>query len=160
MDMHLTANRRTCGFTLVELIMVMVILGLLSIVVLPRLSDTSTFRSAAFRSEVVAALRHAQKSAVSHRRLVCAAVRANGVDLTIAESYGGKNCSSSLIGPDGSAVYARSADDLITSVTGTIYFQPSGTVTSNDAGTSVATYTIDVKGMTSISIVGSTGYVN
>ena len=159
-ELRVSSQGRARGFTLVELVMVMVILGLISIVVLPRLSDTSTFRATAFRSEVVSALRHAQKSAVSHRRLVCVTVRSNGVNLTIAQTYGSTACNGSMVGPDGSVTYASSSEDLITGGTGTIYFQPSGTVSSNASGSAPTNYTISFYGMPAITVVGATGYVN
>jgi len=140
--------------------MVIVILGLLAVVTLPRLSDTSTFRASAFRTETVAALRYAQKTAVSHRRLVCASLAANSVTLTIAQTYGSTSCNAALTGPDGNAAYASSSSGFISSGTGTIYFQPSGTVTSDAAGSSVSDYTIAITGMSSISVAGTTGYVN
>ena len=152
--------RRAKGVTLVELVMVIVILGLLAVVALPKLSETSTFRASAFRTEVVAALRYAQKTAVSHRRLVCASLTANSVTLSMSKSYGSTSCDASLPGPDGNAAYASSSSDLITGSTGMIYFQSSGTVSSDAAGGSVSDYIIAVTGMPSISIVGVTGYVN
>lgn len=152
--------RRAKGITLVELVMVMVILGLLAVVVLPKLSETSTFRASAFRTEVVAALRYAQKTAVSHRRLVCASLTATSVTLTISKTYGSTSCDASLPGPDGNDAYAISSSNLIASGTGMIYFQSSGTLSSDAAGASVSDYTIAVTGMPSISIAGSTGYVN
>lgn len=151
---------RAKGFTLAELVMVMMILGLLSVVVLPKLSETSIFRASAFRTEVVAALRYAQKTAVSHRRLVCASLNANSVTLTISKVYGSPSCDASLSGPDGNAAYASSSSGLIASGTGMIYFQSSGMVTSDAAGANVSDYTIAVTGMPSISIVGVTGYVD
>lgn len=157
---YCSAARRVKGFTLTELVMVIVILGLLAVVALPRLSETSTFRASAFRTEAAAALRYAQKTAVSHRRLVCASLTANSVTLTIAQTYGSTSCNAALPGPDGNTAYASSSSDLITSGMGNIYFQPFGTVTSDAAGSSVSDYTIAVTGMSSISIAGATGYVN
>lgn len=150
---------RERGFTVVELIMVIVILGLLAVVALPRLSDSSTFRTVAFHDEVVAALRYAQKSAVSHRRLVCVQLNANSVTLYIANTNPATACTSTtLMGPDGNAAYAHSASSLIEGTVGPIYFQPSGVVTS--AGGVITNYTITVTGATPITVVGATGYVN
>lgn len=52
------------GFTLLELVIVIVILGVLAVVVLPRISEGS-FRSAAFAEQVAAAFRYAQRLAVA-----------------------------------------------------------------------------------------------
>ena len=53
------------GFTLIELIAVIILLSILGVVALSRLSDTQEFESKAFYDDVVNALRYAQKMAVS-----------------------------------------------------------------------------------------------
>lgn len=55
---------RSDGFTLLELVIVIVILGVLAVVVLPRIGEGS-FRSAAFTEQVATAFRYAQRLAVA-----------------------------------------------------------------------------------------------
>lgn len=166
------APSATSGFTLLELIVVMVILGALAVVGVPRLYDAGAFRQAAFRDEVVAALRYAQKTAVSHRRLVCASfapdiAQATALTLTIGAANGAATCSATTLNaPDGSAAYARSLDAAHASASvsnttdGRIYFQPSGIIsTSGAAGTAPSNFTIAVSGMSGITLVGSTGLI-
>ncbi|WP_162256888.1 prepilin-type N-terminal cleavage/methylation domain-containing protein [Noviherbaspirillum sp. Root189] len=153
-----SAHRQT-GFTLVELVMIMVLIGILAVVALPRMSNTDDFRATAFRDEAVAALRYAQKSAVSHRRLVCADVAADSITLHIASANPATSCTDkTLNAPDGQSVYAKTSGDRISSGRGPIYFQPSGVVTSSEGV--ITDYSIGITGLTSITVVGATGYVN
>jgi MSHA pilin protein MshC len=152
------------GFTFVELITVIVILGILAVVALPRLTGSDAFRSVAFHDEVVSALRYAQKTAVSHRRLVCATFTASTVTLNVAIANGATSCgAATLNGPDSKPAYASSPDPakITVSITpaGLVYFQPSGVITSDGAGTAMTDYIVTVTGGQAISLVGATGYV-
>ncbi|HJV84117.1 MAG TPA: prepilin-type N-terminal cleavage/methylation domain-containing protein [Noviherbaspirillum sp.] len=154
-----SSRRDRSGFTLVELVATMVIIGVLAFVALPRFSLISTFQTEAFRDQVVAALRYGQKSAVSHRRLVCADVTSNSVSLRIASVNPASNCgSATLNGPDGQSPYASNSSALISAGTGTLYFQPSGTVT-NGAGVTTD-YSIAINGTDPVTVTGATGYVH
>ena len=152
------------GFTLIELIATMVILGVLAVVALPKLSGTAGFRQTAYHDEVVATLRYAQKTAISHRRLVCATVAASTVTLTVAATNPAVGCgTATLNGPDGNSAYAVSLDPTNATSTiapaGPIYFQSTGTAT-NASGV-ITDYTVTISGTPSVNIAvsGATGYV-
>ncbi|TFW10297.1 prepilin-type N-terminal cleavage/methylation domain-containing protein [Oxalobacteraceae bacterium OM1] len=100
------------GFTLIELIMVMLLTGILAVVALPRLFDRNTFDTRGFHDEVLAALRYAQKTAIAQRRDVCVAFTSNSVTLTIATAPSPATCgtavasdSMNLAGPTGTSPY-------------------------------------------------------
>lgn len=76
------AFRKASGFTLVELVVIMVILGILAVAVIPRFFDNA-FSERGFHDGVKAAIQHARKVAVGSRRYVCVAVAANGVALSL-----------------------------------------------------------------------------
>jgi len=152
---------RRNGFTLVELVMVMVMIGVLAVVVLPRLQENSSLRAAAWHDQVQAALRHARQTAVGHRRLVCATVATGAVTLTIASANPATTCGAAWRGPDGNIAWAREGSGIATSVTpaGTLYFQPSGRITSDGAGTTALNASVTITGETAIGVVGETGHV-
>ncbi len=153
---------RSGGATLIELVMVMTILGIVTIVVLPRLENSTAFRAVAFRDQVVSALRYAQKSAVSHHRLVCAEVAASTVTLSIASTNPASACTA-ILNRGQDPAYARSdypADASASlSPAGILHFQPSGVVSADAAGTAITDYRVTVTGMTPITLSGATGYV-
>jgi MSHA pilin protein MshC len=152
--------RQGRGFTLVELITIMILIGILAVVALPKLNSAQDFGALAFRDRVATSLRYAQKSAVAKRRMVCATVTAGALTLTVADTFGGA-CNTPMSGPDGADPAAVSPSAaVVLDPASTLYFQPSGAVTSNAAGTAPVTTTITVTGQTSITARGTTGYVD
>lgn len=154
--------RTARGYTVVELITVMVVIGVLAAIALPRISQTQDFSAAAYRNEVTSALRHAQKSAVSHRRLVCLALAPQSINLTIAPAAGANACAAAYPSPDGNAYSSKDAAVQATGafVGTTLFFQPNGDITTDGAGTVFAAGTIGITGQGDIRIDGSTGHVD
>ena len=69
------------GFTMVELILVMVIAGILAAVAVPRMIGRTSFDTRGFADQLAATVRFAQKLAVSQRRDVSVHLTANDATL-------------------------------------------------------------------------------
>lgn len=151
-------RRHAHGFSLVELITVMVLIGALAAVAVPRLMG-NTWASTTYRQEVISALRHAQKSAVSHRRLVCANVAGNTVTLTIATANPG-DCNLPYASPDGTPYQGSDPNVVAGGLVGALLFQPDGRITRIQNGVEVvAAGNVTIVGEAPIVIQGATGYV-
>lgn len=144
---------------MVELVVVLVLVGIMAAVAVPRMSGLSDYRALAFRDAVANGLRHAQKTATSHRRIVCANFTNTTMTLTISATT---QCDTALPLPNGVLVLV-SPDatnvtfDPVTTPT-TLFFQREGRITGDAAGANQISITLSVGGQTVV-LEGTTGYV-
>ncbi|HEX5355614.1 MAG TPA: type II secretion system protein [Aquabacterium sp.] len=150
------------GFTMVELIVVMVLAGILAAYAIPKVSGALGARDDAWHDSLQGALRFAQKGAVARRRLTCVTITSTTVTVSSAAVNPASSCTSNINGPNGTSTFASSTNSssaTTVSPSGTIYFQPDGRVTTDGAGTTSANRTITMSGASSITVYGETGYV-
>ena len=149
---------RLRGFTLIELIVTLVVLGILAATILPRWSGPSGLEQRTFRDRMVAGLRYAQKSAIAARRTVCASFTATTATFSMA-AFNAADCSTSapLPGPDGvDLVVKASGSASLASVPGTIVFDAGGRPTT---GAVLLTFT-DLPASLNVTLEAETGYVH
>jgi MSHA pilin protein MshC len=148
------ATMRQCGFTLIELIVTMMIVGILAVAALPKLTDQSIFESRGFYDETLAILRYAQKTAVAQRRTVCATFTATQVTLQISPTFGAA-CSVGVTGPNGTTPYQITAH-------GTTQFSSApAAISFNSDGSASTGASIQVNGAANvITVEALTGYVH
>ncbi len=159
---HSTPSTRQHGFTMVELIAVLLLVGVLAAVALPRLDGALALRGAGWRDQIKAGLLQARTLAQGHRRLVCVSLATGEIRLTLASANPASTCDAVLTGPDGDARWAVDANNinLTQSPAGTLYFQPDGRITSDGAGSSAVNATVGLAGEPNLSLIGATGHVD
>lgn len=159
------------GFTLIELIMVIVILGVLAVFAAPRIFQSSDFFARGLHDETLALLRYAQKAAIAQRRMVCVTFDTvntpNTVVLTTENPTPTNsplpvvNCNANLAGPRGESpatVTARSG----TSYSGAtnVIFNGLGQPVSTSRAPLASNISISFTGAADVTVEAVTGYVH
>ncbi len=167
-EAHHPARSAFSGFTLPELIAVLLILAALSVFVIPRLDSLSGFGERADYDRVFSSLEYARKAAVAQRRYVCVQVAASSLTFTVnpsspeSTSFGGA-CSAALPMPtrDSGCGTNQTCVSSITLSGPSFQFDPLGRASSG-AVPQTAPLTLAVTGYSigSITIESDTGYVH
>ena len=158
---------RARGFTMVELIVIMVLLGIMAAVAVPRLINSGERGAQVFGDQLVSGLRLASTAARAHRRLVCASLGAKALTLRIAAENPTKStpaCTNLLANAPDSDFSTSDPDVMASGLSGTLYFQPNGDISSDVDGKTLidtAKITISAQGSPQrvITLAGGTGYV-
>ena len=160
----LTCGRIQQGFTLIELVMVIVMLGVLAVFAAPRIFSSNDFYARGFHDETQAFLRYAHKTAIAQRRTVCVTFTASTVTLNIASTPTTFNCVSAgtLVGPRGetpATLTAKSGVSFSATPTNFNFDGLGQPITS--AGVLMATQTVQVSNAgKAITVEAATGYVH
>ncbi|MFZ3219220.1 MAG: prepilin-type N-terminal cleavage/methylation domain-containing protein [Rhodoferax sp.] len=153
------------GFTLTELIMVMVLVGVLAVVAAPRIFNTNDFNGRGFHDETLAMLRYAQKTAIAQRRTVCVTFGASTLTLAIAAAPATSSCAApgALRGPNGAApvITAKSTVTYANPAYPELRFDGLGQPLDATGVALAAGRTLQVSGAAStITVEAVTGYVH
>ena len=146
--MVVKADQGITGFTLVELVVVILLVGILSFVAMPRFFKTPGFTERNAAEEVLTAFRYAQQLAMS---------RGGNVQVVISGShYQIQIAGVAVANPNGSGAYNVNLPGGITATNTTITFDNLGRPTPN-AQTNIA---IGNSGTYTIRIEQETGYAH
>jgi len=143
--------QRQTGFTLVEIIMVLIILGLISAYALPRFFDLQRFDDRGFYTEVINATRYAQQYAVATNCDIQVSFTSNSFRLRRRDN---SNCS----GPFNTDVLSPVTLGPFTNSNTNITISPATSFIFNALGESSIDTTFNISGR-SFRIHGSTGYI-
>jgi MSHA pilin protein MshC len=168
-------RRGQCGFTLIELIMVIVLMGVLAVFAAPRVFNSGDFYARGFHDETLGLLRYAQKTAIAQRRTVCVTFTNSGAEtsvaLTLASAATTSDCSvasmPALAGPRGEVpakVTARAGVVFATTPTNFNY-DGLGQPIAASGGAAISTRTLQVASASgnasaSITVEAATGYAH
>lgn len=98
------------GFSVVELVITIVIVGILAVAVIPRFFTTSDFEARGYYDSVANAVRHAQKTAIAQRRLVYVKLDTSTGQVSLCfANHATAACSSNVPKPTGETSYVVNA---------------------------------------------------
>ena len=148
----MAAKRALNGFSLPELVTLIVILGVLAAVALPKLNQQATDEGY-FAEQVKSAVRYAQKQAVAQRRTVYVLVSSADVQLcyTVSAPTPPHTCTSTLRDVLTGNPY------ILTTPSGVTLSSAPSTISFNGLGQPSAAATVTVGGKT-IAVQAETGY--
>lgn len=148
------------GFTLIELVVTMIIVGVLAVVAMPRL-NTNTFDTTGFYQEVISSVRYAQKEAVAKHRIVCVTLAASSVTIRYAKTTG-TTCDTELVSPRGVSPFTVTAKSGVTLSPATSFLFDALGRPRTTSNTALAQLTVSITGdgTQSFVIEAETGYVH
>jgi MSHA pilin protein MshC len=144
------------GFTLVEMITIVVIGGILAVAALPRFFDKNVFDSRGYYDQVLSTLRFAQKAAIAQRTTVCVVDTATEIGLYAA------NCTTPLnvLVSQRCATNGTDYRNRICAPNGVQITSAHGSLSFTALGATPAPARVYTVGGMSITVEAETGYVH
>lgn len=146
------------GFTMTELITVMVIIGIIAAIAVPRFFDRGGFDSRGFYDQVISTLRYAQKAAIAQHITVCVVHSATEIGLFAANCTTPLNVFVSQRCPTDGVDYQHK---VCTPTGVSITSAPAGNLSFTALGSTLAQKTYTVSGYgTPVTVELETGYIH
>lgn len=145
----------------------MIVIGILAVVVLPRVSLLQGFDEVGYRDKVKATLEYARKAAVAQRRWSCVSLAGNDltvtIDLNIPENYVAGTCPANALAlPATDKSCSPSASNKVCHPTGVTLTGPVAPLLFSPLGqpSAGATYTVTGTTTATITVEAESGYVH
>ncbi len=150
-DKAVAVMRNSSGFTMVELVTVMIVVAILAVAMFPRFANRQTFDELGQHDRVKAAVEFARKTAIAQRRNVCVVVGAGTLTITQGVTFGA-GCTAALTDPTKGTPFSIPpvSGAALVSTLSPIIFDAQGSASGN------ATLTV---GTRPINVMAGTGYV-
>jgi MSHA pilin protein MshC len=150
--------KKSRGFTLVEVVVTLVLLGILALVVLPRFATVDTYSARGFYDEASALVRFAQKRAIARRQSVFVIADSSSKTICLSDVTA-VNCNAptGVLNPATGEPFSKTAPSGVTLSSASFAFSGLGSPTPNNA------VTINVVGdgqTRTITVERETGYVH
>lgn len=159
---------RAGGFTLVELVMIIIIIGVLAVAIGPRFFSMDAYQERFYTEDLQSALRYARRTAEASNCAVRVRLLANGYDLNQdinCFSGGASSYTQAVVRPsDPDLPYASSEKPvtlLQTASLNNFFFEPDGKIV--DSASNISTVTVTLTGTkiaTTLRLDGGSGYVS
>jgi MSHA pilin protein MshC len=164
------------GFTLIEMVTVMIIIGIMAVIAIPNFSTSTSFANRGFHDAVWSAVTHARRTAVASRHFSCVTIVAGTGsagqisltrDLTDPDTYTSSstvNCTSPIAIPaqagcNGASNTICAPSSVTLGGTSSLIFDPLGRLVTSPQVVASSAASISVSGQNSISVQPGTGYV-
>lgn len=153
------------GFTLVELVTTIVIVGIMAVVAVPRFFSTSAYQSQVFHDQIISSIRYARKLAIATSNHYQMSV--NSTAFTIQQRIEGSACNTGvtfqpITDPTnrGNGYVKTAPGDMTLTYSSDwpLYFDGLGRVYRASDCTQITTATISVSGAKTITLIGETGF--
>lgn len=158
------------GFTMIELIVVILLVGIMAVTFGPKMMGSSSFDEFGYRSELRSAIAYAQKSAIAARRYVCVDIAASAATFTMLstepESVASIACDRNLRLPKGrSSCSGNPAHQIcppagVSAGTASWVFDPLGRPVNTAKVVLTSALSIGVTNQTALTVEAETGYVH
>lgn len=145
------------GFTVVELVVVIAVLGIMSAIAMSRFVGNDVFETRGDAGLVSATLKYAQKTAIAQRRVVYVVYYAVPPSLKVCFTL---DCSQTVVNPENGNPYSFVFSQNVQVSAGTVGFDSLGRPVPNESAALVITNAKNNNQSVTVNVERDTGYIH